>query len=316
MKIEQLVVQHFYNNKELGLQGFGTFKLKPREVLSHNENEQDTPLHAEKDIIEFTYDPKTTEDHALLLYIVQQTGKMKALAAADIESYLVLAKQFLNIGKPFPIEGIGVLQKSQQGDYTFMQGAFVAPRVEEQSKPLKEKQEEPISFKQEIHSIITKRNIQIAAILVLVVAFGITLAFILVGKKEEPVPAPVAKVVTPPAPVIDTAAKTIDSSNIKKDSTITAISISTPALPPAPIMPVGIHDSNIHFEIIIKSYPTLDSVQNSYRRIRADGYKVNIHPYGTQYTLGLPCRNPLADSTKMRDSIHMVFGGATRIELP
>jgi hypothetical protein len=314
VKIEQLVVQHFYNNKELGLQGFGTFKLKPREDISHNENEPEPPLQVEKDIIEFTYDPKTTEDHALLLYIVQQTGKMKALAAADIESYLVLAKQFLNIGKPFPIDGIGVLQKSQQGNYTFIQGPFVAPRVEEQSKPLKEKQEEPISFKQEIHSIITKRNIQIAAILLLVVAFGITLAFILVGKKDEPAPAPVAPIVTAPAPAIDTTAKTIDSSKIKKDSTATIV--AAPLLPLAPVLPLGLHDSNIHFEVIIKTYPTLDSVQNSYRRIRADGYKVNIHLYGSQYTLGLPFRNPLADSTKMQDSIHMVFGGATRIELP
>jgi hypothetical protein len=313
VKIEQLVVQHFYNNKQLGLQGFGTFKLKPREDISHNENEHDSQLQAEKDIIEFTYDTKTTEDHSLLLYVVQQTGKMKALAAADIESYLVLAKQFLNIGKPFPIEGIGVLQKSQQGDYTFLQGAFVAPRVEEQSKPLKEKQEEPISFKQEIHSIITKRNIQIAAILVLVVAFGITLAFILVGRKEEPAPAPVAQVVTPPAPPVDTVTKAIDSSKLKKDSIVTAVTTASPPL--APILPVGIHDTNVHFEVIIKTYPTMDSAQNSYRRIRADGYKVNIHPYGSQYTLALPCRNPLADSTKMRDSIHMVFGGPTRIEL-
>jgi hypothetical protein len=315
VKIEQLVVQHFYNNKELGLQGFGTFKLKPREDISHNENEQESPLQAEKDIIEFTFDPKTTADHALLLYIVQQTGKMKALAAADIESYLVLAKQFLNIGKPFPIEGIGVLQKSQQGNYTFIQGAFVAPRVEEQSKPLKEKQEEPISFKQEIHSIITKRNIQIAAILLLVVAFGITLAFILVGKKDESAPAPVASIVAAPSPVIDTTTKTIDSSNnIKKDTVVTAVTI--PPAPLAPVLPLGLHDSNVHFEVIIKTYPTLDSVQNSYRKIRADGYKVNIHSYGSQYTLGLPCKNPLADSTKMLDSIHMVFGGATRIQLP
>jgi hypothetical protein len=314
VKIEQLVVQHFYNNKELGLQGFGTFKLKPREDISHNENESDAPLQAEKDIIEFTYDTKTTEDHALLLYIVQQTGKMKALAAADIESYLVLAKQFLNIGKPFPIEGIGVLQKSQQGDFTFIQGPFVAPRIEEQSKPLKEKQEEPISFKQEIHSIITKRNIQIAAILLLVVAFGITLAFILVGKKNEPAP-PVVQVVTPPpAPPIDTAAKAIDSTNLKKDTIVTAV--TTPSVPLVPVMPIVSHDTNVHFKIIIKTYPTLDSVQNSYHRVRADGYKVNIYPYGSQYVLGLPCRNPLSDSTKMLDSIHMVFGGATRIEIP
>ena len=47
-----------------------------------------------------------------------------ARASADLDSYLVLGKQFLNIGKPFIIEGLGVLEKSQQGDYEFRQGFF------------------------------------------------------------------------------------------------------------------------------------------------------------------------------------------------
>ena len=33
-----------------------------------------------------------------------QTGKIKALASADLESYLELAQQFLNIGKPYLLE--------------------------------------------------------------------------------------------------------------------------------------------------------------------------------------------------------------------
>jgi hypothetical protein len=312
VKIEQLVVQHFYNNKELTLQGFGTFKLKPREDIAYDEHNNALPLQQSKDIIEFTYDHKTTEDKALLQYIVQQTGKMKALAAADIESYLVLAKQFLNIGKPFIIEGIGTLQKSQQGDYTFIQGAFVAPRIEEQSKPLKEKQEEPISFKQEITSIITKRNMQIAAMLVLVVAFGITLAYIVVGRKSEP---PVSAEQTPVSPAIDTnAVKIADSNKVKKDSVTTTI--VKPLSASTPITPTGVYDSNVRFKIIIKTYPTLDSIEHAYHRLRAEGYNVNIYPYGSKYKLGLPCKNPLSDSTKMKDSIHMVFGGWTRIELP
>ena len=106
MKIEQLLVQHFYNAGEVTLQGMGTFTLSPDFVMP---KEQDKDLEIPSNAILFQYNSKATEDDSLINYIVEQTRKMKALASADLDSYLVLGKQFLNIGKPFAIEGLGVL---------------------------------------------------------------------------------------------------------------------------------------------------------------------------------------------------------------
>lgn len=61
------------------------------------------------------------EDAELVSFIAENTGKMKSLVAADLESNLELARQFLNIGKPYLFEGIGTLSKNKSGNYDFVQ---------------------------------------------------------------------------------------------------------------------------------------------------------------------------------------------------
>src|SRR6476619_97240 len=107
MKIEQLLVQHFYIAKQVTLQGIGTFTLSPDFIVPA---ETDKDIVLPENAVSFQYNPRATEDEALIDYIVQQTRKIKPLASADLESYLVLGKQFLNIGKPFKIEGVGILE--------------------------------------------------------------------------------------------------------------------------------------------------------------------------------------------------------------
>jgi hypothetical protein len=58
---------------------------------------------------------------------------MKALASADLNSHLELAQQFLNIGKPFLLEGIGSLVKIRSGQYEFTAGVVMSEKVKEYS---------------------------------------------------------------------------------------------------------------------------------------------------------------------------------------
>ena len=143
MKIEQLLVQHFYNNRAITLQGMGTFELSPDFVLPM-ENDKDVVMP--ENVIKFIYNPKATEDESLIDFIVQQTRKIKPLASADLDSYLVLGKQFLNIGKPFKIEGVGILEKNMAGDLEFSQGHYTSSKMEAAPVTLREKSEEDISF--------------------------------------------------------------------------------------------------------------------------------------------------------------------------
>ena len=121
MKIEQVIVQHLYNNRQVSLQGIGTFKLD--NFIPHQTDPDKEPVIPAGSII-FEYNPRATEDVALIDSIVINTKKIKPLATADLDSYLMLGRQFLNIGKPFIIEGLGTLDRTREGELEFIPGQF------------------------------------------------------------------------------------------------------------------------------------------------------------------------------------------------
>ncbi len=130
VKIDQVIVLHLYNNKQVTLQGIGTFRLDPSVSL---------PADTQKDLVipenavSFEYNPKATEDESLIDSIVQHTTKIKPLASSDLDSFLMLGRQFANIGKPFTLEGLGTIDKAQSGQWIFVPGQFVTPKMESPS---------------------------------------------------------------------------------------------------------------------------------------------------------------------------------------
>src|SRR5258707_1269991 len=135
MKIEQLIVQYLYTNKKVTLQDIGVFHLSDS-VNIPVEHEKDAALP--DNAISFEYNIKSVQDDGLIDFIVQQTRKIKPLATSDLESFTILGRQFMNIGKPLPIEGLGILQKNQHGEYEFIQGHSINPRLEPIPATLKE----------------------------------------------------------------------------------------------------------------------------------------------------------------------------------
>ena len=299
MKIEQLLVQHFYSAKEVTLQGMGTFTLSPDFVMPM-ENDKDAVIP--ENSINFQYNPRATEDEALINFIVQQTRKMKALASADLDSYLVLGKQFLNIGKPFPIEGLGLLVKNQQGEYQFTQGHSFNSKSEAIPADLKEKMEtDDISFASESKSSSNgKKRLLIAAIVIAIGMTGAVAWYFLVKNKNKPEQLTEAPAVKPdPTPV----AKVVpDSSNKKPDSTITAPVINNPGY---------------NFKVVIKNYPSLLLAQKAYDRLTSYGHKLILYTADSvTYKVALTLNRPLADTAIVRDSVkRLLFGGNPYVEL-
>lgn len=126
MKLALLLAQYLYSNKKLDLPGIGTFHLDPSVVIDPetDKNHKAEPLQG----IRFDYNSSIKENQDLTDYIAAKSGKIKALAAADLDSHLWLGQQFLNIGKPFVLEGIGQLIKTQSGALDFSAGT-VQPEV-------------------------------------------------------------------------------------------------------------------------------------------------------------------------------------------
>ena len=130
LKIAPLLAQYLYSHKRLDLPGLGTFLLDPSSSVEPETGKQHKASNLEG--VSFENKPLLKETAELVQYISSQTGKIKALAAADLESHLGLAQQFLNIGKPFLFEGIGSLVKIRSGEFSFSSGQaiYVSPAAQ------------------------------------------------------------------------------------------------------------------------------------------------------------------------------------------
>lgn len=302
MKIEHLLVQHFYKQRQVTLQGIGSFSLSPDFVMpSESDKEALIPENA----ISFTYDARAAEDEALINYIVEQTRKMKPLAAADLDSYLVLGKQFLNIGKPFKIEGLGMLIKNQQGEYQFTQGYSLSSKPGEAPPAMvKEKLEEnDITFRDETGGSEgrARKSIRIAALVLLAGILG-TAAWYFFIRQKEAGNTETVKQEPPLTPGTDTN-KTItpilpDSMTLaKKDSAVTAS--------PAP----GDYTFKVVFRVLSQSGALKKKIELN---------KPNVIMYTTDsvhYKLAEIFSRPLSDTTRVKDSLRIFYAFRTFIEL-
>ncbi len=302
MKIEQLIVQHLYAQKKVTLQGIGTITLDPGIVLpTEADKDADLPPGA----IRFEYDLRAGEDEALIEHIVKQTRKIRPLAASDLESYSMLARQFINIGKPLSIEGIGTISKTQDGQYVFTQGHYAAPRLDETPRDLKEKTEEHISFESEAPKAEGSRKfLLVAAILLLLTMSGLAVYYFLYLNPSSP---PAAAPATEPAPAVP-------DSTLVADTLVNQVAADS--LRPAADSLVKVPDSS-GFRVIIKTYPSAAAADKQYKKLLEWGHKVTLDSTdATHHRLWIPFKRPLTDTTKVRDSLQRFFGGQPVILVP
>jgi hypothetical protein len=122
VKVDNLLGPYFYQYKRLSLPGIGLFTLAENAVLPDDNAKVKTAIEG----ISFSAKTGAELDDSLVMYVKEQTGKMKPLAEADLYSFIATAFQYLNIGKPFYFEGIGTLQKNKDNAYAFTPGTVIA----------------------------------------------------------------------------------------------------------------------------------------------------------------------------------------------
>ena len=292
MKIEQLIVQYLYNNKKVTLQDIGIFHLSPNVTIpADHDKDGAMPENA----ITFEYNTKAGQDDNLIDFIVKQTRKIKPLATSDLESFTILGRQFMNIGKPLHIEGLGILQKTQQGEYEFIQGHSINPRLEAIPALLKEKDKEEIVFTTPTRKRNSKSGILAAVIIVgLLIAFGI-FYFLFKANKDQPTDQPVTQ-----------------NTHVliqKKDSFIkpadTLINQSLPA-----------DNNSYNFNIVINNYPTRDAAEKAFTKFTRSGRTLLVYSTDSSvYKLAIPFTNPLSDTTIVKDSLQRLFGRYIYVDL-
>lgn len=136
MKFDDQLAAFLYQNKTLRLEGIGTFTLDSKASVPH---EQDKEIYYPIEGLSFTYNPKSDTEEAVIAFLVKKLHKIQPLIRSDLESYLSNIKQFINLGKPYTIEGVGTLSKNNQGTYEFTPGNFLP--VKEELNPKRENEE-------------------------------------------------------------------------------------------------------------------------------------------------------------------------------
>ena len=291
MKIEHLIVQHLYNSKKVTLEDIGTFFLSPNVHINTDDKEAALPENA----ITFEFQPKAPRDESLVDFIVQHSHKIKPLATSDLESYSILGREYLNIGKPFLIEGLGTLEKTQFGTYEFLQGTTVNPKLEAQAAHLKEKEDAKIDFSSPSRKTSgNTTGILIISLVVIAFAAAAVVYFLNRNKKE---PLTEIQESGKDTQVLITNPVVIDSS--KPDSGKNLIQM--------------VSDST--FSVILRTYAVKDAAERALTRFKTFGHNVVLIQQETNYLLSFPIKRPLSDTTKVKDSLIQKLGGHAYIIL-
>lgn len=287
------------------IQGIGIFKLKP-EVILPTEGDKDFSIPS--DAFSFEYNLKTPEDEGLINFIVQQTRKIKPLATSDLESYSILSKQFLNLGKPLLIEGVGTIQINQKGNYEFIPGQFITPKIDDIPKQLREKRDENVSFQSEAIINNSRRNLLIGLSIAGIILAGLAFYYFLVLNKSN------NKDISDQTIIInDTPNKeTSKAITLKIDTTLKNKTGNLDSIP----TPLTVKTDSSSFKIILKEYTSLQSVQKAFFRLTNYGHKVIIIKIDSaNFKLAIPFKLPLADTLRVKDSIRIFFGGKPYVQL-
>jgi hypothetical protein len=133
VKFDDLLAQYLYEHKILQLQGIGSFSLEGKVSVPYDQEKE---IYYPIEGLTFTHNNKEIIDENLVAFLVQKLGKIQPLVRSDLESYLSNIKQFINLGKPYTIEGVGTLHKNNYGTYEFTPGNFLP--VKEELNPKRE----------------------------------------------------------------------------------------------------------------------------------------------------------------------------------
>lgn len=197
--------QYLYQTKKLDLPGIGSFTLDADAVIPL---ESDRVGQVAATGIRFRNVVVRGADESLIDFIKEHTGKMKSLAAADLDFFLTTGRQLLNIGKPFYLEGIGTLIKNKEEGFDFTPGDYMLARLDE---PRREGvvHDEP-AREREVRGNSTKQGLLLVLIIIGIGVIGWG-GYYLYKRNSFSEPAEKQAVVVPETPAKSTAKNAIDS---------------------------------------------------------------------------------------------------------
>lgn len=301
VKIDQVLVHYLLKTRQLTLQGIGTFHLDASVPASADP---DKPVVIPENAITFHYDPRVKEDEGLVDFIVEHTKKIKPLATSDLDSYLSLGRQFLNIGNPLILPNIGTLEKLNSGILAFKPGVSNPEKLE--PNKIKKEEEAPVSAEEEnlFNDYQKERKSKNGGKSILILLTLVILGFIAwavwhyaFGPKNE------TNNVTSTGqivPVKDSSFKT--DSQIIANSQIDSLKKQNPS-------------DSVTFNIVVNEYHSAPAAEKRLNTLKT--YRRNVIMYtddSVTYKVAEPFMLPLSDTTKILDSLKRYYA-KPRVEI-
>lgn len=292
MKIEQLLIHYLLKNKELSLQNIGVFKL---EASLPDTADPDKPIIIPEDGISFHYDPRADEDKELVDFIVEFTGKIRPLAASDLESYLMLGRQFLNIGNPFIIPNVGTLQKTNSGKLIFKAGQHSLDRVNSQREKIEDEgaEEHDKDMFNEYQRPLKSNNGRFLLIGISIIIIGFIAWAVwryAINKDHQTEELTTTEMIVP----------VMDSTHIKDSLAALNPQISN--------VPKSETDS-FTFKIVVNEYNNSKAAEDRVARLKTYGRRaISYTKDSLTFKVAEAFIRPLSDTTKVLDSLNRYYG--------
>ena len=326
MKLPLLLSQFLYHTKKLDLPGLGSFSLDPAAVIPEASDR-----HTQAPAVGITFKNASIQapDDALIQFIKDHTGKMKPLAAADLDFFLTTGKQLLNIGKPFYLEGIGTLIKNNEGKFDFSPGEYSTAKLEDTAAEKKKASGQ--HFEEPPREFEPRSNTMRQGVLL----FGLIAGLIAIGwggyylyKRNTYVEPPVVENQTP-VTTRDTNPPPTDSSKVQPPASTTAQQpaatkqedtkpvASKPAeTPPQPASNIvsTAPDASVYKFVILQTERKGRALRR-YNQLL--GFQLNIkmdQKDSAYFKLYFPITATIRDTTHIKDSLADVYAAHVTIE--
>lgn len=282
-------MQYLIANKKVTLHGLGTFYLSPDAVIQENDKEPLIPEGA----LSFSANSRAQTDEELIAYIMQQTKKIRPLATSDLDSFLHLGIQFLNLGKPFIFDGLGFLLKNSSEEVSFTPSYASLPKMDLPAAETREKSREEISFA----SLPKKKNLWKTLVPVALIAVFLTgsALYYFFGRSQEK--AEQTREIALP--------EKVKSPDKDKPSPVTVdIPSENPVVVPAP----AALDA-AKFRVVLKQYYDSAKATRFFNLIKNSHPDLVMYAYDSvSYNVAVDFNLPLADTQRVRDSLARLVG--------
>ncbi len=293
MKIEQVLVLYLLKNKQISLQGIGTFRL---DIPLPDVTDKEKPVTIPSNAVSFHYNPRVGEEESIVDFIVEHTKKIKPLASADLDSFLTLGRQFLNIGKPFTIQNLGTLEKLKSGELEFKPGQLILQKIEAPKgiteNEIEENDTENLFNDYQNKAPGNSSRIWLTILIIILLGFGAWAAWFFLFNKNDKEIQQSENIV----PVVDTPLATVDTV-LKIVSPADSTSIS--------LKPVS---DSVPFNVVVAVNNNKQLALARLNKLKSYGRNVIMYTADSvTYKVAHPFVLPLSDTTRILDSLNKYY---------